>query len=388
MTKVVLAPNALKESLSAAQAAAAMAEGVRRVWPDAETVPLPIADGGDGLAEVAREAMGGRMERVAVPGPLGETVEAAYCLVPDRRLAVVEMAAASGLALVPPSQRNPLRTSSQGTGALIAAALDRGIEHLVVGIGGSATNEGGIGMAAALGVRFLDAAGQPLEPVGASLSAIESVDVSGLDPRLQDLRIEVVCDVDNPLLGPNGASAVYGPQKGADPEMVATLDAGLAHLADVAARDLGVDVRDEPGAGAAGGLGMGLRVFLGATLKPGAELVLDLVGFDAALDGAALVLTAEGRVDASTAYAKAPAAAARRARARGIPCLCLAGSRADDLSAVHAAGLEAVFPIVPGPMTLEAAMAEAGRLMTDTVEQMVRVLAVGARIRTEPGARS
>jgi len=377
--KVVLAPNALKESLSAAQAAAAMAEGVRRVLPEAETVCLPIADGGDGLAEVAREAMGGRMETVTVPGPLGDPVEAAFCLVPDRRLAVVEMAAASGLSLVPPGKRDPDRTSTRGTGALIAAALDHGIEHLVVGIGGSATNEGGIGMATALGARFLDANGRALDPVGGNLGAIRTVDVSGLDPRLRNLRIEVVCDVDNPLLGPTGASAIYGPQKGAAPDMVATLDAGLANLADAVARDLGVDVRDEPGAGAAGGLGMGLRAFLGATLKPGAELVLDLVGFDTALDGASLVMTAEGRVDGSTAHAKAPAAAARRAKARGIPCLCLAGSRTEDLTAVHAAGIDAVFPIVTGPMTLERAMSEAGRLMADTAEQIMRALSVAPR---------
>ncbi|MBB4266476.1 glycerate kinase [Roseospira visakhapatnamensis] len=377
--KVILAPNALKESLSAAQAAAAMAEGVRRAMPTAETVALPIADGGDGLAEVAREAMGGRLETVTVPGPLGDPVQAAYCLVPDRRLAVVEMAAASGLALVPPDRRDPMRTSTRGTGALIAAALDHDIAHLVVGIGGSATNEGGIGMASALGVRFLDAAGHPVAPVGASLSSIHAVDVSELDPRLRDLRIEVVCDVDNPLLGPTGASAIYGPQKGADAATVKTLDAGLAHLADVVARDLGVDVRDEPGAGAAGGLGAGLRCFLGATLKPGAELVLDLVGFDAALEGAGLVLTAEGRVDGSTAHAKAPAAAARRARARGIPCLCLAGSRAEDLSAVHAAGIDAVFPIVAGPTTLDDAMAQAGPLMANTVDQLLRALAIAPR---------
>jgi len=379
MMKVVLAPNALKESLSAAQAAAAMAEGVRRVLPDAETVALPIADGGDGLVEVAREAMGGRLESVTVPGPLGEPVQANFCLVSDRRLAVVEMAVASGLALVPPDQRNPLNTSTRGTGALIAAALDHGIEHLVVGIGGSATNEGGIGMACALGAQFLNAAGTPVEPIGANLTEIRTVDISNLDPRIRDLRIEVVCDVDNPLLGPKGASAVYGPQKGADAAMIETLDAGLANLADVVARDLGIDVRDEPGTGAAGGLGMGLRAFLGATLKPGAELVLDLVHFDAALEGAALVLTAEGRVDASTAHAKAPAAAARRAQTRGIPCLCLAGSRAEDLSAVHAAGIDAVFPLVRGPMTLEAAMAEAGPLMADAVEQIMRVVMVASR---------
>lgn len=266
--KVVLAPNAFKDSMTAAQAAAAMARGVRNAVPDAELVQVPVADGGDGLAQVLLEALHGEARTVAVTGPRGDSVDASFCYAPAMDLAAVEMAVASGLALLPPERRDPMLTTTYGTGQLIAAALDLGVRRIVVGIGGSATNDGGIGMAAVLGVRFLDAADQQVAPTGNGLADIRSIDISGLDERIAGVCFEAICDVNNPLLGETGAAYVYGPQKGATPKQVQTLDANLANLADVIERDIGMDVRDLPGAGAAGGLGAGLRAFFGRGVAP------------------------------------------------------------------------------------------------------------------------
>ncbi len=370
--KVVLAPNAFKGSMSAMQAARAMEQGVRAAFPRAEVCKVPVADGGDGLAEVLIDALNGEGRVVTVRGPLGEPVEATLCLVPTLGLAAVEMAVASGLALLAPEDRNPTLTSTFGTGELIRAALDLGARRIVIGIGGSATNDGGVGMAAALGVRFLNAEGGAVPAVGGALRQIRRIDPSALDPRLAGVRCEVMCDVDNPLLGPEGAASVYGPQKGATPAQVEALDAGLAHLADRIAADLGLEVRDLPGAGAAGGLGAGLRAFLDAELRRGVDLVLDLVGLDAQLAGADLVLTAEGQIDFQTAFGKAPAGVAERARARGIPCLAIAGSIGERIADLHAIGIDAVFSLCPGPMTLDRAMATGPDLLSATTEQVVR----------------
>jgi len=284
----------------------------------------------------------------------------------------VEMAVASGLALLTPQQRNPSLTTTYGTGELIRAALDLGVRHIVVGIGGSATNDGGIGMATALGMRFLDVAGKPVAPVGGALGQIHRIDASGLDPRLARLRCEAICDVDNPLLGARGAAHVYGPQKGASPAQVEELDAGLAHLADVIAADLGLDVRDLPGAGAAGGLGAGLHAFLGAELRRGVDLVLDLVGLDAHLTGADLVITAEGQIDFQTAFGKAPAGVAQRARLQGIPCMAIAGGIGERITDLHHIGIDAVFSLCHGPMTLKQAMEDGPSLLQAATEQVVR----------------
>jgi glycerate kinase len=370
--KIVLAPNAFKGSMTAMHAALAMGRGVRAAFPGAEVVAVPVADGGDGLAEVLIDALGGEARVVTVQGPLGEPVQATLCLVPALGLAAVEMAAASGLALLASEERDPTRTTTYGTGELIRAALDLGARRIVVGIGGSATTDGGIGMAAALGVRLLDAAGNPVAPVGGALGQIRRIDMSGLDPRLAQLRCEAICDVDNPLLGLHGAAHVYGPQKGATPAQVAELDAGLAHLADLIQADLGLDIRDLPGAGAAGGLGAGLRAFLGAELRRGVDLVLDLVGLDASLPGADLVITAEGQIDFQTAFGKAPAGVAERARARGVPCLAIAGSIGERIADLHPMGIDAVFSLCPGPISLEQAMATGPALLTATTEQVVR----------------
>ncbi|KAB2929032.1 MAG: glycerate kinase [Candidatus Contendobacter sp.] len=375
--KVVLAPNALKGCLTAARAADAMARGVVRACPTAEIALAPVADGGDGLAEVLADALRGETRTATVTGPHGDPTQASFRHVPTRQLAVIEMAAASGLALLPRDRLDPTLTTTLGVGELIAAALDLGASHLIVGIGGSATNEGGVGMATALGARFLDADGTPVKPVGGALAAIRRIDPSGLDPRLAGVRVEAICDVDNPLLGERGAAWVYGPQKGATPAQVRELDDGLANLAAVIERDLGLDVRGLPGAGAAGGLGAGLRAFLGAELRRGVDVVLDLVGLNDHLCGADLVLTAEGRIDAQTAFGKAPAGVAERARARGVPCIAIAGGIGDGLESLHALGVSAVFSLCPGPVSLKQALAAGDDYLAAVTEQVVRVFLAG-----------
>lgn len=403
--KILLAPNALKGSCGAGAAAQALARGVRRAAPGAELVAVPVADGGDGLLELALDVLAAQRIAVRVTGPRFAPVEAALAWVPERRLALVEMALASGLALVPEAERNPLRTTTRGTGELIRAALDLGAETLLVGIGGSATTDGGIGMASALGYRFLDAAGREVPPTGAGLAAIARIDASGADPRLARVDLQAVCDVDNPLTGPRGAAAVYGPQKGASPEQVARLDAGLAHLAALVAEGFPTGVcrsRDEsskpcvgatpkgitaqpspgalaeqPGAGAAGGLGFGLRAFCGARLRPGAELVLEMLDFDRHLAGADLVLTTEGRLDSQTLAGKAPALVAARARQAGIPCIAIAGSLEPGLSGLADRGFTAALSLCPGPLCLTDAMAQAEDLLAAAAEQVVRIFLAG-----------
>ena len=373
--KIVIAPNAFKGSLSAADAAEAMAMGAGRACPEAEIVLVPVADGGDGLVDVAVRAMGGERRRVTVSGPRRQPVEAEICHVASERVVAVEMALASGLALLSETERDPTLTTTFGTGELIRAALDLGATRIVVGIGGSATNDGGIGMAEALGIRFLDAAGTALPGIGASLAAVADIDMSGLDPRIRAATIEVVCDVDNPLCGPNGAACIYGPQKGATPEQAASLDQGLTNLAGVINERLGVDVIDMPGAGAAGGLGAGLHAFLGASLRKGIDVIIGLVGLREKLDHADLVLTGEGRIDEQTAFGKAPAGVAAEARKRGIPCLAVAGAVGDSLDALYETGITAVFSLCPAPLTLNEAMAHAGRYLEMAAEQAVRAFA-------------
>ncbi len=375
--KIVIAPNALKGCLTAAEAAGALARGVARASPDSDIVQVPVADGGDGLAEVLVSALHGVKRTALVTGPLGDPASASFCYVPARQLAAIEMATASGLALLTKERLNPLLTTTRGTGDLIKAALDLGVAHLIVGIGGSATNDGGIGMAAALGARFLDENGYPVEPVGGALATIQHIDLSGLDPRLAGVRIEAICDVDNPLLGERGAAQVYAPQKGATPEQVRILDAGLAQLSVVIERDLGLDVRDLPGAGAAGGLGAGLKAFFKAELRRGVDLVLDLVGLNEQLRDADLVLTAEGQIDFQTTFSKAPAGVAERAHAHGVPCIAIAGSVGSGLAALHDLGINAVFSLCPGPVSLAQAMASGGDYLATVAEQAVRAFLAG-----------
>ena len=342
MLKIVVAPNAFKGTLTAPQAAAAIARGVRQVFPDAEVVEVPVADGGDGTVEALVTALHGERRSVRVEGPLGDPVEAAYGLVDSGRTGVVELALSSGLALVDAGKNDPLKASTYGFGQVLGAVRSSGVERVICGIGGSATNDGGAGMAQALGYRLLDSDGRDLGRGGAELVRLDRIDPSGFDFGWEKVAVRVACDVTNPLNGPLGASAVYGPQKGADPGMVRLLDGALARLAEVIERDLGKRVAGLPGAGAAGGTGAGLVAFFGAQLLPGAPLVVEAAGFDTALRGASLVITGEGRADGQTAYGKAPGEVARRARAAGIPVLLLAGSKGPGWETLNALGVTSV----------------------------------------------
>lgn len=375
--KIVIAPDSYKESLSALEVAQAVEAGFRQVFPDADYVLVPVADGGEGTVDAMVAATGGRKETVTVSGPLGEPVEAFYGLTGDGDTAVIEMAAASGLARVPPDRRNPLLTNSRGTGELIRAALDAGARRFILGIGGSATNDGGAGMVQALGVRLLDLEGRELDGSGGDLARLERIDVSALDPRLAECRIEVACDVDNPLTGARGASAVFGPQKGATPEMVQVLDANLARLARIVGRDLGVAVDTVPGAGAAGGMGAAMLAFFGATLKPGIEIVTAAVDLDDHVRDADLVITGEGRIDFQTVHGKTPIGVARVAKRHGKPVIGIAGSLGAEVGVVHAHGIDAVFSVLGKPCTLDEALRDAAANVELTARNVAAVLRIG-----------
>lgn len=376
--RVVLAPDSFKGGLSAPQVCVAMAEGIRRAAPEADIRAIPLADGGEGTTEALVAATGGWFQTVSVCGPLPEErarVKGEIGWLEEGR-AVLEMASASGLPLVSPELRNPLHTTSYGTGELIAAALNAGARHLILGLGGSATNDLGAGMAQALGVRFLRADGTAIEePLsGGQLRDVAALDLSGLHPALASCRLEVACDVSNPLLGPNGATAVYGPQKGATPTIAAELEAGLAHLIALLEQATGRKVQERPGAGAAGGMGAMLLALTAAELRPGIELVLAASGFAAALEGADLVLTGEGRVDGQTACGKTISGVARAAAAAGVPLVVLAGEIGRGAGALHEIGVTAMVSLVPGPMDLATAMARTPELLADAAEEVVRLV--------------
>lgn len=374
--RLLLCPNAYKGSLTAHQAAEAMAEGIRRANGAVRVDLLPLADGGDGTLETLTAATGGTIHRIRVRGPLGAPVEASWGRLGGESAdtAVIEMAEASGLRLLRPEERDPRRASTYGTGELMRAALDAGCRTLLVGIGGSATNDGGAGMAQALGARLLDAAGHDLPPGGAALASLARIDLSAfvLPP---DATVIVACDVDNPLCGEEGASAVYGPQKGATPDSVQELDAALAHYSDLLWRQLGAAIAQVPGAGAAGGLGAGLMAFCRATLRSGAEMVLDSTGFDARCARCDLVVTGEGRMDAQTARGKVIAAAARRAGRLGKPAVALVGGLDPGAEAsLRAEGLTAAMSLVDGPMEVEEAMQKGYGLLSAAAERLMRLL--------------
>jgi len=382
--KIIIAPQALKGSLDARRTAQAIAPGLQRIWPDAEYILLPIADGGEGTVQALVEATGGQIIPARVTGPLGAPVESFFGILgtPDiPPTAIIEMAAAAGLPLVPAPQRDPRLTTTRGVGELIRLALDRGVRRFIVGIGGSATNDGGAGMAQALGASLLDVHGTELPPGGAALARLSRVLVRQLDPRLAESSVLAACDVTNPLCGPEGASAIYGPQKGASPEMVGELDAALAHYAAILLRDLGKDVRDVPGAGAAGGLGAGLLAFLNAALTPGAPLILDTLRLSEHLPGAALLFTAEGRLDGQTAYGKAVAAVAASALAHHVPVVALAGSLGPGYEALYQSGIDAILPLPDVPLALESAMQRAEELLSAAAERAARLISLGMNIR-------
>ena len=362
--KIVVAPNSFKGSLSATQAAAAMASGVRQVFPDAEVIEIPVADGGDGTVEALVKARNGIYRWANVEGPLGDPVLAPLGLIDGGSTAVVELASASGFELIQPAHRDPRKTSTFGFGQLLDAARQAGVKSIIAGIGGSATNDGGTGMAQALGYRFLDMAGRDLPRGGSALSRLERIDPSGLDPGWRSVKVMVACDVTNPLTGPEGASYVYGPQKGADPLTVRQLDAALAHLADVIERDSGKRVANIPGAGAAGGTGAGLIAFLDAKLMPGAALVVEASGFDHKLPGTDLVITGEGRADSQTAYGKAPGEVARRAKAARIPVLLISGTKGPGWEALSGLGVSSIATLDEEGENLQQLMLDAAEMLT------------------------
>ena len=372
--KVVIAPQGFKGGISGLEAAQAIARGVAAAVPDAETVLAPVADGGDGTLNALVDATGGQVFNQTVTGPLGQPLEAQWGVMGDGNTAVIEMARASGLALVPQRRRNPRITTTVGTGEILKKALDQGFTRVIVGLGGSATNDGGAGMAGALGARFLDANGRPLPPGGAALSRLASIDTSALHPRLGEASIVAATDVTNPLCGPDGASAVFGPQKGASGEVVLELDAALANFARIVQRDVGVDVADRPGAGAAGGLGAGLMAFAGAQLQSGIDMVCQVLDFDSHLAGADLVITGEGRADRSTIFNKAPVGVARHAQAHGVPTVLLAGGLGPGHEKLYGHGIAAVLCIADRPMSFEQSLNRTGELLESAAEQTMRLV--------------
>lgn len=374
--KIVIAPDSYKESLTAMEVATAIENGFKKVMPDAEFVKLPMADGGEGTVQSLVDATGGRIVTATVTGPLGQPVEGFYGLLGDGSTAVIEMAAASGLHLVEPAKRNPLLTTTYGTGELIKAALDAGVKHIIVGIGGSATNDGGIGMAQALGARLQDEQGADLVYGGGALEKLASIDLSGLDSRLTDVKLEVACDVDNPLCGPKGASHIFGPQKGATPEMVEQLDSNLAHYAEVIRQTNGKEVIDQAGAGAAGGLGAALLGLFDASLRPGISIVMDAVNLAEVVKDADLVITGEGRIDSQTIHGKTPIGVARTAKQYDLPVIGIAGSIAQDCHVVHEHGIDAVYSVVLGATDLPTALKEAAFNVEMTSRNVAAALAM------------
>ncbi len=374
LKKIVIAPDSFKESLSSMEVADQIEAGFRAIYPDADYVKLPIADGGEGTVAALVAATRGQLVNLSVTGPLGDVVDSFYGRSGNGDTAFIEMAAASGLDLVPPEQRNPMLTTSYGTGELIRHALENGIRDLIIGIGGSATNDGGAGMLQALGVRLLDGDNRQISYGGGALEGLKKIDISNLDVRLKDCRIQVACDVDNPLTGSRGASAVFGPQKGATAAMVEMLDRHLGHFAELIRRDLGVDIETAPGAGAAGGMGAALLAFLQADLRPGVAIVVEAIKLADAVEGADLVITGEGRMDGQTVYGKAPIGVAKVAAEHKVPVIGLAGSLGAGVEAVHDHGIDAVFSVVPGPCSLDDALVEAPGNIRMTAQNVAALL--------------
>ncbi|HCD7425840.1 TPA: glycerate kinase [Citrobacter werkmanii] len=379
--KIVIAPDSYKESLSALEVATAIELGFREIWPEADYVKIPVADGGEGTVEAMVAATQGHLVHVDVTGPLGNTIQAFYGLSGDERTAFIEMAAASGLEQVPANLRDPLKTTSWGTGELIRHALDAGVEHIIIGIGGSATNDGGAGMVQALGARLLDAQDEDIAHGAMGLESLTRIDISQLDPRLAGCRIEVACDVTNPLTGKEGASVVFGPQKGATTEMIPRLDRALTHYAQLIARDLDVNVLELAGGGAAGGMGAALYAFCGAQLRRGIEIVTDALRLDACVADADLVVTGEGRIDSQTIHGKVPVGVAKIAKRYNKPVIGIAGSLTADVGVVHQHGLDAVFSVIYTICSLDEALKNANENVRMTARNVAATLKAGQQLR-------
>ncbi len=378
--RIVVAPDSFKGSLTALAVAKAIEQGILSVFPGAEVIKIPIADGGEGTVEALVTATGGRIIRQNVMGPLGDEIMAPWGILGNGETAVIEMAAASGLPLVPKEKRDPRISTTYGTGQLIKAALDQGLKKIIIGIGGSATNDGGAGMARAMGVKFLDAAGKELSNGGAALADLDKIDLTGIDSRLAATEILVACDVDNPLCGPRGASAVYGPQKGATAAMVSELDQALEKFAGIAKLATGKDVAKVKGAGAAGGLGAGLLFFTPTQLRPGVEIVLEATGFANIVRNADLVITGEGCTDFQTAHGKAPVGVAKIAKQFNIPVVCLSGGLGRGYEEVLRQGIDGLMSIVPQPMALDECMARAAELIQASTARLCHLIGVGHKM--------
>jgi len=374
--KIIIAPDSFKESMSAMEAAQAIESGFQRVFSEAEYIKVPMADGGEGTVQSIVDATNGKIMTVAVTGPLGQKVKAFYGVTGNGKAAVIEMAAASGLHLIPEEKRNPLYTTTRGTGELIIAALEQGVDHVIIGIGGSATNDGGAGMAQALGASLLDSDGKDIGYGGGELSRLSTIDMSHLDSRLSDVSVDIACDVDNPLLGKHGATAIFGPQKGATPDMGLVLEENLTHYASVLKIDLGKDVANIPGSGAAGGLGAGLLAFLNAKLKRGVDVVIEAVQLDNMMKGASLAVTGEGKLDHQTAYGKTPMGVAKIAKKHGVPVIGIAGMIEMENVQMKASGIDAIFPIVPGPIDVKDAMEHAIEYTEQAAENIAGIIKI------------
>ena len=374
--KVVIAIDSLKGSLSSMEAGMAIKDGILAAKPDAEVIVKPLADGGEGTTDALIEGMNGERIDLTVTGPMHTPVDAYYGYLKDTNTAVMEMASAAGITLVPDSEKNPLLATSYGVGEMINDAIQRGCRNFIIGIGGSVTNDGGIGMLKALGVRFLDENGEDAGEGGQALAKVARIDVSGMTPLLKECHIQVACDVNNPLCGENGSTYVYGPQKGVTEDMKKTLDEAMAHFARVTSETLENDYMNTPGAGAAGGLGYAFLAYTGAALTPGIELILDAVGLEEELSGADVVVTGEGRLDFQTAMGKAPVGVARLAKKYNAKVIAFAGSVTKEATACNKEGIDAFFPILRGVCTLAEAMdpVAARNNMTATVEQVFRLL--------------
>ncbi|MCY6957190.1 glycerate kinase [Clostridium brassicae] len=374
--KFVLAPDSFKESMTAKEVADAMEKGIKKILPNAECIKVPMADGGEGTVQSLIDATSGELVKEKVIGPLGNEIEASFGILGDGKTAVIEMASASGLHLVKKEARNPLITTTYGTGMLIKAALDKGADHILIGIGGSATNDGGAGMIQALGAKLLDKNGKDISFGGGALSNLAKIDLSCIDPRLQNLKIEVACDVNNPLVGENGASHVFGPQKGASLEMVRILDRNLDNYANVIKESLGKDIAKVPGAGAAGGLGAGLMAFLDAELKRGVDLVIQATDLEEKMKGADYVFTGEGSIDFQTICGKTPYGVAVSAKKFSIPVIAFAGKIGDNVEVLYNSAIDSIIGILPEAVDLETALKEGIKNMERSVENIVRILAL------------
>lgn len=380
--KIVIAPDSFKGNLTSLEVAVCIEKGIRRVLPNATCVKIPMADGGEGTVQSLIDAAGGKLVRKRVMGPAGKIVTACYGWLPGKKTAVIEMAEASGLPLVKGHTKNPLKTTTYGTGQLMLDALDRGAEKIIIGIGGSATNDGGAGMAQALGVRFMNAQGRGIKEPGSGrmLAKIRTIDATGLDARISQVKILVACDVKNPLYGKQGAAHVFGPQKGATPKMVAVLDANLKHLGRLIKRDLKKDVAHMPGAGAAGGLGAGLVAFAGATLKSGVDIVLRTTELEKYVKGADLVITGEGKVDFQTAFGKTPSGVARAAKKHRVPVIAIGGALSDDAHNVFAHGIDGIASAAAKDMSLDEALRDSRPHLENVAERVIRMILIGKKM--------